>query len=172
MSFTYRMEIDEAYARTFLKRFTQLRFRHIRIVAIAICLFSLGGSLAFFALQDPAVLPMLLRTMAFTLLPAVLILALLVPLLRSRQVKRIVAAAKGGVSVTLSEVGISSTSANSESRTDWSAYDHVLRYDDGLMFMRMKNLPTLWLPDHSLVDASPEAVTSFVGKRLPLKHVV
>ena len=170
MSFTYSVEVDEAYARTLLKRLTQ-RFRNIRNVAIALGFVSLGGALTFFAFQDPAVLQMLLRTMSVTLLPAGLMLAVLAPLLRSRQVKRMVAAAKGGMSVTLSEVGISSTSAHSASRMDWSAFEHVLRYDDGLMFMRIKNLPMLWLPDRSLVDASPEEVTSFVGKMLPLKHV-
>jgi hypothetical protein len=170
MSFMYSMAVDDAYARTFLKRFTQSRFRYHRLVFIAVSLLSLLGSLAFFAVVDPGLLPSLLRTMAVMLLPAVMILAILAPLLRARQVKRIVAAASGGASVTLSDEGISTTSASSQSRTQWSAYDHALRYDDGLMLMRMKNLPILWLPDRSLVDASPDEVTSFVAKILPLSE--
>jgi len=106
------------------------------------------------------------------MLPAGMLLAVLVPLLRARQVKRIVAAMRGGASVTLSEEGISTTSASRQSRADWSAYDHVLRYDDGLMLMHMKNLPILWLPDCSLVDASPGDVTSLITRKLPLKNVV
>ena len=172
MSFTYSMSVDEAYARTFLKRFRQSRFRYLHTVTIVVCLLSLIGPLTFFALKDPATFHSLLRRMAIMMLPAGMLLAVLVPLLRARQVKRIVAAMRGGASVTLSEEGISTTSASRQSRADWSAYDHVLRYDDGLMLMHMKNLPILWLPDCSLVDASPEDVTSLITRKLPLKNVV
>ena len=60
---------------------------------------------------------------------------------------------------------------DSQSHAEWSAYDHALRYVDGLMLMRMKNLPMLWLPDSSLVNGSPEEVASFVAKRLRLNVV-
>ena len=165
------MAVDKPYARTFVKRFTQARSPYLRIGAIAIALLGLIVPSVFFAIEDPAFLLTFLRSMAYALLPFWLVVAALVTLLRARQIQRIVSAAKGGASVTLSEVGISTSTDNSESHAEWSAYDHALRYDDGVMLMRMKNLPMLWLPDSSLVDGSPEEVTSFVAKRLRLNVV-
>ena len=171
MSCTYRMVVDEAYARTFLKRFTQSRSPYLRIGAIAFGLLSLLGTWLFFAIEDPAGLPIISRTIAYTLLPMVVVVAVIVPLIRARQIKRIVAAAKGGASVTLSENGISTIMESSQTHAQWSAYDHALRYKDGLMLMHMKKLPILWLPDSSLIDASPEEVRSLVTKMLPSRVV-
>jgi hypothetical protein len=165
------MVVNEAYARTFLKRFTQSRSPYLNIGATAFGLLSLIGTWLFFAIEDPATIPMISRTMAYTVLPMAVILAALVPLIRARQIKRIVAAAKGGASVTLSEDGISTIMESSQSHEQWSAYDHALRYKDGVMLMHMKKLPSLWLPDSSLIDASPEEVTSLVTKMLPLRVV-
>jgi len=171
MSYTYRMAVDKAYARTYVKRVTRSRSPYLHIVAIAMTLAGLLGPSAFFAIEDSAFLPIFLRSMAYTFLPVGLVVAVLVTLLRARQIQRIVAAARGGASVTLSEEGISTAMEDSQSRAEWSAYDHALRYGDGLMLMRMKNLPMLWLPDSSLVNGSPEEVASFVAKSLRLNVV-
>lgn len=172
MSFTYRIAVDEAYARTFLKRSAHARSPYLHIGAIAFSLLALVGSVVYIGVQEPAAVPDVLRAMAYIIVPWCILLLVALPLIRARQVKRIVIAAKGGASVSLSEEGIETASQNSESRSAWSAYNHALRYHDGLMLLHMRRLPGLWLPDSSLANASPEEVTSFVAKRPPLKHVV
>lgn len=73
------------------------------------------------------------------------------------------------VHTVLNDEGLLASDANARTTLKWAAFTRVVRFPDGIMFLRGRVLR--WLPDSALQDATPEEATAFVGARTTLVEI-
>jgi hypothetical protein len=72
------------------------------------------------------------------------------------------------VSVTLDDYGLHAIEAHGQTTLAWAAFTRVVRFEDGLLFLRGRIMR--WLPDAALKNSTPEEATAFVLGKTDLVH--